>query len=423
MIQSVSVQNYLSFKEEATLSFEATKDQSLKDYQVVEVSPGVNLLKLGIVYGANASGKSNLLNALEFLKTIWFTVPESKNIETGVIPFLLDNYSSEQPSKFNIVFFSGSLKYAYSLEIINENIQFEKLDFYPGRQPATIFERRHNNGISEILFGPKIKINKIAKDEINIKCLPNMSFFSAYSQVNIHIPEIDTAINWMKLHVMNSINPKTQLIKYAEGLIAGSLSTKNKILSCLQQADMNIADISTETIKEEAPESYISDTLKINVLMEDKALYGNQRYKTISKTIFKHKVTGGDNIESYFNLPIEWQSEGTKRIFGLSGAILNAIENNAFLAIDEIESKLHPRMIEFVIERFLQDSDHAQLLLTTHYDGLLEEEDLLRKDNIWFTEKRPDASTQLYPLIDFKAVNRITSLQKAYKYGKFGAIP
>lgn len=80
-------------------------------------------------------------------------------------------------------------------------------------------------------------------------------------------------------------------------------------------------------------------------------------------------------------------------------------------------------MIEHIIERFLKESEQAQLLLTTHYDGLLGEEDLLRKDNVWFTEKNPDGSSELYPLTDFKGLNRISSLPKAYKFGKFGAVP
>jgi AAA15 family ATPase/GTPase len=80
-------------------------------------------------------------------------------------------------------------------------------------------------------------------------------------------------------------------------------------------------------------------------------------------------------------------------------------------------------MIEFVLEEFLKESKHAQLLVTTHYDGLLDADDLLRKDSIWFTEKQQDASSNLYSLADFNGINRLTSIQKAYRFGKFGAIP
>lgn len=107
----------------------------------------------------------------------------------------------------------------------------------------------------------------------------------------------------------------------------------------------------------------------------------------------------------------------------MAAQVQKILERDAFLAVDEIESSLHPKLIEYIIERFLKESEQAQLLLTTHYDGLLGEEDLLRKDNVWFTEKNLDGSSVLYPLTDFKGLNRISSLQKAYKFGKFGAVP
>lgn len=423
MIQSLSIQNYLSFKEEVTFSFEATNDKKLEDYQVVEVAKGVKLLKLGIVYGANASGKSNLLRAFEFLKVFWLKTTDSKDEDTGVIPFLLDAFTPKEPSKFKLLFFIGGVKYAYSLEISNDHVLSEKLDFYPGTQPASIFERKRNNNVSEIIFGPKIRVSQIAKNEIAIKCLPNMSFFAAYNQVNIDIPSVNAAVKWISNQYMDSINPKTHLINYSEGLISKNIKIKESVLSYLQKADLNISDINSRVINEDISDYFISKIEKLNPPKEELEQLKKKRKISVTKTTFEHKVVGKDNSESVYNLPIECQSEGTQRIFGLSGIIITTLERNAFLAIDEIESKLHPRLIEYVLERFLRESEQSQLLVTIHYDGLLEEDDLLRKDNIWFTEKKEDASTELYSLSDFKAVNRITSLQKAYKYGKFGAIP
>jgi AAA15 family ATPase/GTPase len=423
MIHSLSIQNFLSFKEVVTFSFEATKDKKLDDFHVVEVAKGVRLLKLGIIYGANASGKSNLINAFEFLKDFWFTTIDSKDENTGVIPFLLDAKTSKKPSKFKLVFFVGGIKYLYILEISENFVLFEKLDYYPGTQPANIFERKLENNVSKIIFGPKIKVSQIAKNEIAIKCLPNMSFFAAYNQVNTLIKDVHSAIDWMSNQFMDTVEPKTRLVNYVEGLISENSEIKENILSYLQRADFNISNVNVEIEKEDIPDFFISNILESNVPTEEKERIKKERTINVTKTTFEHKVINEDQAESYFSLPIELQSEGTLRIFGLSGAILTTLKRNAFLAIDEIESKLHPRLIEFVIERFLRESEQAQLLVTTHYDGLLEEDDLLRKDNIWFTEKNKDASTNLYSLSDFKAVNRITSLQKAYKFGKFGAIP
>jgi len=140
-------------------------------------------------------------------------------------------------------------------------------------------------------------------------------------------------------------------------------------------------------------------------------------------TEFKHRVVNDKGEERFYTLLKNNQSRGTLRTFGLAGVIRRTIEDSAFLAIDEIESSLHPRLIEFIIENFFKQKGQSQLLLTTHYDGLLEEDDLLRKDSIWFTNKKESGATELYSLSDFRGVNRMSSLQKAYRYGKFGAIP
>jgi len=423
MIHSLSIQNFLSFEEEMVYSFEASKDKKQEAHQIVEVADGVRLLKIGVVYGANASGKSNLLNAFEFLKDFWFDVMNSKEEETSVIPFLLNDQTANEASKFKLIFYVDSTKFVYQLSITTNNILNESLLFYPGTQPAVIFERSLSNNISKITFGPKIKISQVAKDEIVIKCLPNMSFFAAYNGVNIEIEELELATKWMKAQFLNSIETKMSLVSYSENMVSKSKSTKDKILEFLQKADFNISAINTEVIKEDISDEFIEQVKILNIPNSELERLQKERSINTYKTSFEHKIVNEDESVSYKELPLRLQSEGTKRVFGLSGGILKAIEQNAFLAIDEIESKLHPRLIEFVLEKFLRESIQAQLLVTTHYDGLLEEDDLLRKDSIWFTEKKEDASTNLYSLADFKAVNRITSLQKAYKYGKFGAIP
>jgi AAA15 family ATPase/GTPase len=423
MIQELKIKNFLSFKDEVIISFEATKDKKLEEYHVVKVAKGVRLLKLGVVYGANASGKSNLLEAFEFLRDFWFTVTESKEDETRVVPFLLDVETPKQPSTFKLTFYVGEVKYVYSLKISEKYVFSEQLDYYPGVQPATVFERKLENSLSEIAFGPKIKVSQLAKDEISIKCLTNMSVFAAYNKVNTKIGELENASNWMQNQFLPSIEPGTSLVGYSGHMIAQDAENKKQILEFLQKADLNITDINSEVIKEEVSDEFIRQVKDLNIPQQELDRLQKERSITRVITSFEHEVTNKDGSVSQFPLDIDLQSEGTKRVFGLSGAILSAIKQNAFLSIDEIESKLHPKLIEFVIEQFLRRSKQAQLLVSTHYDGLLDEEDLLRKDSVWFTEKKKDASTSLYSLAEFKALNRLTSLQNAYRVGKFGAIP
>jgi AAA15 family ATPase/GTPase len=190
----------------------------------------------------------------------------------------------------------------------------------------------------------------------------------------------------------------------------------------LQKADFNISEIHSSEFEQKIPEDFIRDAKNMGMPSKELERLEKERIIKMPKTEFGHSVVNND-IKEVFNLPIEWQSDGTKRVFGLSGAIFKAIERQAFLSIDEIESKLHPRLIEYVIEQFIRSSEQAQLLVTTHYDNLFDESDLLRNDSFWFTEKGDDGSTKLYPLSEFNGLKRISSLQKAYKFGKFGAVP
>lgn len=427
MILELKIKNFLSFKDEVTFSFEATKDKTFEDYQVVEVAPNVRILRLAVVYGANASGKSNLIEVFEFLRHFWFNIPESKDKSTGVIPFLLDKNTPKESSEFSLVFYIEGIKYLYSLELEKKKVISEKLYIYPGTQPALIFERVLNNEISEIAFNTKrVKISQTAKDEISVKCLVNTSVFSAYNQVNVAIPEIDTVIKWIKSHYnLPCIEPNARLVNYAETTISKNQETKDYILNFLRRADFNISNVNTEIVKENVPEDMMSFLLNgiKDVPNDEKERLKNEKTIKLTKTEFEHCIKNANGQEEFYKLQKNFQSQGTLRAFGLSGVIYKTIEANAFLAIDEIESSLHPRLVEFIIEDFLKHKGQSQLLLTTHYDGLLEEDDLLRKDSIWFTNKKESGSTELYSLADFKGVNRISSLQKAYKYGKFGATP
>ena len=427
MILELKVKNFLSFKEEVTFSFEATRDKSFEDYQVVEVAPNTRILRLAIVYGANASGKSNLVSVFEFIRYFWLNIPENKDKSTGVIPFLLNDKTPKEPSEISFVFYLKGVKYMYSLELDKQTVYSEKLFVYPGTQPALIFERKFNGGVSDISFNTKrVKINQTAKDEITVKCLPNMSVLAAYNQVNVAIPEIERVIKWIKLQYnLPSIVSGSGIEEFTEHALSNNKATKNFILNFLQCADFNITDIHSKIIEERMPDEFL--TMLVNDLSkipdDEKERIKRDKTLKIIQTEFKHRVVNDKGEERLYTLLKNNQSRGTLRTFGLAGVIRRTIEDSAFLAIDEIESSLHPRLIEFIIENFFKQKGQSQLLLTTHYDGLLEEDDLLRKDSIWFTNKKESGATELYSLSDFRGVNRMSSLQKAYRYGKFGAIP
>ena len=398
MIAEIKFKNMFSFRDETVLSFEADKSKDLESYHVVELAPDVKLLKLAVIYGANASGKSNIIKVCDFIRSFITCTPLNKAELIKIVPFLLNRTSKEQASEFSVSFYAmngdKAIRYVYSVLLETTHIVRETLIYYLSQQPATVFERSMENNVSSIKFGQKVKISTAAKEEITLKCLPNMSVFAAYMQVNI--AEMETALQYLTKQMMPAIVPTSSLSRYAEEAIKKE-TAKEYILRYLQEADFNISNISSK---------------------EQETKKGVVNY-----TMYQHKASSGLGGNDYYEFPELYESDGTIRTFGLASQIQNSIGSNAFLAVDEIESSLHPKLIEYMIERFLKESKQAQLLLTTHYDGLLGEEDLLRKDNIWFAEKNTDGASVLYPLTDFKGLNRISSLQKAYKFGKFGAVP
>ncbi len=426
MIQELRIKNFLSFKDEVVFSFEATREKTFEECQVTEIAKGVRLLRFGILFGANASGKSNLLEAFEFLQGFWFENRKDNQEKTGIIPFLLDKKTPGEPSEFSLKFYVDSTRYWYKLEIDEYKVYSEKLYYYTSVQPTLLFDRFLENNVSVINFNSvAVKISTAAKEQINLMCLPNISFFAARNQVNVAVPVIDAASDWMKSKIMPEVRPKYSLFTFAEKQLHSDSLFKPHVLKFISEADFNISNLDTQIVKEEISQKILDLLISDEEIeTEEKERLGREKTIQQFKTNFEHAVINDRGNESYA-LPENLQSDGTRRILGIEAAVYTALKGNAFLFIDEIESSLHPQLVEFVLKKFLEEKNsRAQLLVTTHYDTFLNEvNDLFRKDCVWFTEKNKSGATELYSLVEFSRLNRISSLQKAYRQGNFGAIP
>lgn len=429
MIQEIRIKNFLSFKDEVTFSFEATKDTFAEDYQVVEVVPGVRLLRFAMVYGANASGKSNLLSTFDFLGLFWRNQPRSVEENTTVVPFLLDKETPGKPSTFELIFYVDSTKYWYQLAIDEKAVLFEKLYYYKSVQPTLLFDRKLENGQSVISYGSSIRMSAVEKEKISVECLKNMSFFAARDKVNVNIPDVDVASKWMKTQFLPIVMPKTSMFEYAESHAAKDDELKRHLLSFIKEADFNISNIKTDIVNEKIPDRYLEMFLGdegIPTAEKDRL----RKEKTIPhyKTEFEHTVRTTEGDTKFF-LPKDLESLGTLRTFGVETAIYYAQQIGAFLPIDEIENSLHPQLLRFILLTFLRRKTRSQLLVTTHYDPLLndisklDDQRLFRKDSVWFTEKLESGHTDVYSLAEFRGLNRLSSIQKAYNKGNFGAVP
>lgn len=258
-----------------------------------------------------------------------------------------------------------------------------------------LFERTLKNGQSDIQFNPKAeKISATAKEMISVNCLKNISFFVARNQVNVSLPIIDAAKEWLRTQLMPVISPEIMLTSYAQKQVSEDKEPVDYIVKFLHEADFNITDISSNIVSK--PTKQV-------------------------KTTFEHTVENDNGTETY-QMDTRYESTGTIRTMGIEAAVYNTLKKDAVLPIDELETSIHPMLLEKILFEYLKTQSKSQLIVTTHNDGLLDLlDDLIRKYSVWFTEKQKSGVTELYKLTDFRGINRLSSIREAYRNKRFGA--
>lgn len=417
MIIEFKVKNFLSFRDEQILSFEASSDKHLEDYHCIKVDEDVKVLRICMIYGSNASGKSNLLLALDFLRKICLETKE-RNAKTGFFPFGFDQGTKNEPGYFEISIYAKGKKYVYSVSIDATFVHEEKLVYFPSAQPALIFHRQYLKATDDYILktGSKIKVNPIELAVLKSNTLNNMTLISGFSKTNIKFPELSNVYNWFNDTLKAIIKPSNELYRETiSQIINQPLHFKEFIFDGLEKADFNISDIYIE------PEAEIIPENKEFNKVDDINLMASYRRKDV---YFLHQSKQGDDLFTE-KLDIKFQSAGTLKYFGLLGLIKLAIDNHLIINFDELENSLHPELINHLINTYLYHSklggSCSQFVFTTHHIDMLAA-DFVRKDIVWFTEKRNDGSTNLYSLSDFD-IRKNLSFINAYKAGKFGALP
>lgn len=391
MVNELRIRNFLSFKEETVISFEASKDTFKEDTLLVTMADGTRLSRIAIIYGANASGKSNLLAAFEYLFWFWKRRTDDQDAPTEVEPFALDSETPSQPTEFNLKLYVNNKKYIYQLILNPKAVLSEKLYVYNSNQPSLLLHRELVDGNTALKFNATlIKVPAAVKEELTAKCLNNTSFFAARKGVNCNLGEIDDVRDWMINHTLPVIELGQHMFTYAESKMLDNEDTKNHLLEFSHQIGLNIEDMLVEKDYMPLTPEMIQFMQSTGRLSEENVIKLNKdpRMQTGFKTDFRISVNNIRGREVY-TLPKSNQSDGTLRSLGVETAIYVAEQNNKLLPIDEIESSLHPMLLKFMIQRFLKTPSRSQLLLTTHYDPLFRAaDDYLRKDSFWLMEKK-----------------------------------
>ena len=422
MLIQFSINNFRTFKDKATLSFVASnydKDTRERENVLHDTHHNLRLLKSSVIYGANASGKSKLIEALVFMKT--FAINSSKNSQKGdkiaVEPFKLNSDSAEEPSEFEVVFTHENILYRYGFEANNEVIISEWLYSKPKTKEIELFYREYQN--FEIHKRSFQKGNTLVKEGLvrdNALLLSVAAQFNEKSSVKI--------IEWFKN--INTISGDRENYKRYAINKAKDVNFKNKILELLKAADLGIQDIQVELMNFDRFPKEISKEFK-EYLIRKSEEYGTVEILSDILTYHKKYDNNKNPIGKVCFSLNEDESFGTGKFFALTAPVIDALENGQTLMIDELDSKLHPNLVNKIVSLFNskeKNPKNAQLLFNTHNTNLLSS-GLFRRDQIWFTEKNKYGEAKLYSLADFKSdnVRKNDLFEDNYIKGKYGAVP
>lgn len=405
MLVEFRVENHRSIREEQVLTMEASRVGTADDPRPRTVDGYRQaLLPVAALYGANASGKSNLLDGFGYMQVAVLHSHRVWDPEGGVprYPFAWDGYRSK-PSSFELTFLIDNIRYEYGFVVDDKQVLEEWLYAWPKGSKSVWFERELDGDLHQYKFGDGLKGDKRLIEEVT---RPNALFLSVATQHNN--AQLSQIYEWFwNLRTIN-LKSKKNFISHPTGdrwfaaafREKGSISNGDNLrqsrfqslFNLLQAADVGILNMKLDP----------SDSTKILV---------------------QHRISLEDEW-----LPFSEESDGTKSLFRQAPLLLDALESGGLMIVDELEVSLHPLLALRLVELFNNprvNSKNSQLIFSTHDTNLLNgfsAEAPLRRDQIWLTEKNAEGATQIFPLTDFKP-RKAENLERGYLMGRYGAIP
>ena len=402
MIIEFSVKNFLSFKERVTFSMLANSNKELDD-NYVEYNDK-KILKTSAIYGANASGKTNLF---QILASVIYMLRNSNNFNMNskllIAPFKFDKKTINKPSEFEIKFIAENIRYVYGFIADSKKIYEEYLYYYPSGRETKIFDRTNTNEYSFPQKDGRI-LNDIAS-----KTAANKFFIATATNWNYEQTKVPYKFLTVDINTFNNLSGlrDTAIREY----LKNDNELKSFALEFLKKADFNIVDY--KVLETDVPEDVLAtipDYIKAEINMKEKL--------KVFTSFFKH-------IDSDIELSYEEESMGTQIVFCFIPFIMDALNNKKIIVVDELDKSLHPYLVEMIVQMFNDpniNKNGAQLIFNTHDTNLLKL-NILRRDQIWFTEKdHNNGISDLYPLSDF-SVRKTENIERGYMLGRYGAVP
>lgn len=426
MLIEFSTGNFASFKDPITLSLVAakirSKNKKLDADHVIKIDEELSLLRSVAIYGANASGKSKLVAAANFMRRFIRESFKETEFDEGipVERFRLSTETDDQPSYFEIIFLLEGHQYRYGFEVDAQSVKTEWLYYVPKSREIKLFERQGQ----EIMVNPS---NAQAKEFRAIYTMlpkinpeqplrPNALFLSVAAQNNG--PVAQKILTWFGdmrfMSGLSDIGFQRFTINMFE-----DLEKRSHIIDMVHSLDVDIQDIEMRHLEREKALQEAPKPMR-EIL---------ERYSRgdMIQIMTKHqKLNSKGEVVGYETLDMgEHESEGTRKLFFMTGPIINTLAEGRVLWVDEMEARLHPKMTDAIVALFnspVTNPKGAQLIFTTHDTNLLNIKKL-RRDQIWFIEKDRMAASKLYSLVEFKIRNDDASLEQDYISGRYGAVP
>ena len=433
MLISFSVENYRSFAEEQTLSLEAVKDDAHPGH-VVDCGR-FSLLKTAAIYGANASGKSNLLKAFEFMARFVRTSATTMNLGDpiqGATVFRLDRSKAGMPCSFDIRILLDGTEYQYGFSATKERVHDEWLYITRGGVRATNpLSRRFDPSSGKTDWKLRGEL-KSAKD-VAERTRDNGLFLSRAAEMNVAC--VEELFLWFarRLSYVDCTLSSGVLVQQTARNIENNRTLLARIERLLHDADFDIAGIVVEREAilnelEDGPEELrdIGRALKrfVQTIKEREDVTADILSKFAVQVV--HRLPGSEDAIA-FSLEGD-ESNGTQRFFGIVGAVLDALERGSLLVVDELDCSMHPQLTYKLVEMFQSaeaNSKGAQLVFATHDTNLMTPA-LFRRDEIWLTEKGAGGGTELFSLSDIESKKRPRKeepFEKHYLAGRYGGVP
>lgn len=417
MLIEFKVTNYRSIKETQTLGMAASKyydDHEETNCFDSGVTGLPKLLHTTVIYGPNATGKSNLIKSMHFMQNfVLLSHSHQEGQRINFTPFALATGLREQPSEFEIYFVHNNVRYQYGFSLDTERVKEEWLFAYPEGKPQKWFERSYDKATDKEKwhFGSKFTGRKQLWQKSTRK---NALFLSTAIQLNNE--QLKPVFNWFQ-HKLAVILPQNPINLDFSINQCASEGGKEKVMEFMNSADLSISGIDVESKNVPIPQEVLPSNMPQE--LKEKIVKDLQE-KGVTLIRFQHRDEKNEPV--FFDISEE--SDGTQKFFAFAGPWLDVLAKGRILFVDELDTSLHPLLVRFLIEIFHNSKTNphnAQLIFTTHNTSFLAAE-LFRRDQIWFMEKDRENATNMYPLSDFRA-RKDEALEKRYLQGRYGALP